>query len=136
MLGSILSSAVSTPPFVETAGMVLVTQEVLSPFDEQHLAIYQAFGDLFPCNLIYTLDGSSCYIHLLGAHFLVEAFTVYETDCLIFIDSHGDGFPLTCPYAKGTKPVVFRKATDISPFSWSRHICSLLRSCSSLYDLL
>jgi len=125
ILVSILSSAVSTTPFMRTTGIVLVTQEVLSPFDEQYLAVYQAVGNLVPCHFIYTLDSGSRYVHLFGAHLLGESFHVYETDGLIFIYGHRDGFSLSCPYAKGTKPVVFRKAADISPFSRSWHSCSL-----------
>ena len=125
LLVSILSMAVPTPPFIRTTGMVFITQEILSPFDEQHLTVYQAVGNLFPCNFIYTLDGGPCYVHLLGTHLLIKSFHIYEAYCLIFIDGHGDGFSLSCPDAKGAKPVVFRKATDISPFSRSWHNCSL-----------
>ena len=103
----------------------MVTQEVFPPFDEQDLAIYQAVGNLFSCYFVYSLDGGSCYVHLLGAHLLVKTLHVYEPYRFIFIDGHGDGFPLTGPYSQGAKPVVFRQAADISPFSWSWHSCSL-----------
>lgn len=86
-----------------------VTETVFAPLNQQHLAVYQGFRQLFTRFDINTLDRGAGDIHLTGALFLRESDKVDQSYRFILVNRHPHIILFIRPVVKRPKPVAFGK---------------------------
>ena len=99
------------------AGSLICTAEIkVSPFNAQHLAVYNGLGQFFSGFIVNALNRCPADVHLSAAFFLREIFQINKPNGLIFINGHYDPLIPAAGFVKRAKPAAIRQSAYPSPF--------------------